>query len=102
MWNVECGMRSEGFAFRSFLHPSRKVGFYMADLRYYTETFAYLGLEPRRTRASIDAVNAWEAKHNMTLPPAAMSDPQDAVRIQAIAALEKLGEAARPGEVTLR
>ena len=33
---------------------------------------------------------------------AAMSDPQDAVRIQAVAALEKLGEAARPAETTLR
>ena len=33
---------------------------------------------------------------------AAMSDPQDAVRIQAVAALEKLAEAARPAEATLR
>jgi HEAT repeat protein len=33
---------------------------------------------------------------------AAMSDPQDAVRIQAVAALERLGEAARPAEATLR
>ena len=32
----------------------------------------------------------------------AMSHPQDAVRIQAVAALEKLGEAARPAEATLR
>ena len=74
----------------------------MPDLRYHAGTFACLGLEPRRTRASVDAVHAWEAKHNITLPPAAMSDPQDAVRIQAIAALEKLGESARPGEATLR
>jgi HEAT repeat protein len=33
---------------------------------------------------------------------AAMRDPQDAVRIQAVAALEKLGSAARPAEQTLR
>ena len=33
---------------------------------------------------------------------AAMSDPQDAVRIQAVAALDKLGPAARPAEPTLR
>ena len=33
---------------------------------------------------------------------AALGDPQDAVRIQAIAALEKLGETARPAEATLR
>jgi HEAT repeat protein len=32
----------------------------------------------------------------------AMNHPQDAVRIQAVAALEKLGEAARPAEATLR
>jgi HEAT repeat protein len=32
----------------------------------------------------------------------AMNDPQDAVRIQAVASLEKLGEAARPAEATLR
>ena len=32
----------------------------------------------------------------------AMSHPQDAVRIQAVAALESLGEAARPAEQTLR
>lgn len=32
----------------------------------------------------------------------AMSHPQDAVRIQAVAALERLGEAARPREATLR
>lgn len=33
---------------------------------------------------------------------AAMSHPQDAVRIQAIAGLERLGEAARPAEKTLQ
>lgn len=32
----------------------------------------------------------------------AMSEPQDAVRIQAVSALEKLGAAALPAEVTLR
>lgn len=32
----------------------------------------------------------------------AMSDPQDAVRIQAVRALEKLGKAARPAAATLR
>jgi HEAT repeat protein len=33
---------------------------------------------------------------------AAMKDPQDATRIQAVAALELLGAAARPAEPTLR
>jgi hypothetical protein len=33
---------------------------------------------------------------------AAMSDPQDSVRIQAVAALEKAGPAARPAEATLQ
>src|SRR5687767_14654890 len=42
----------------------------MADLRYHAETFAYLRLQPRRTLASIDAVNAWEARHQITLPAA--------------------------------
>jgi HEAT repeat protein len=32
---------------------------------------------------------------------AAMSDPQESVRIQAVAALEELGEAARPAQATL-
>jgi len=43
-----------------------------------------------------------ESKQAIPVLIKAMSDPQDAVRIQAIAALEKLGEAARPGEATLR
>jgi HEAT repeat protein len=33
---------------------------------------------------------------------AAMSDPQEAIRIQAVAGLEQLGTAARPAEATLR
>jgi HEAT repeat protein len=33
---------------------------------------------------------------------AAMSDPQESVRIQAVAALEKLGPAARPAQSTLQ
>jgi hypothetical protein len=42
----------------------------MVDLRYHAQTFAYLGLQPRRSRASIQAVDAWEERHQVTLPPA--------------------------------
>jgi HEAT repeat protein len=43
-----------------------------------------------------------EADDALNVLTAAMGDSQDAVRIQAVSALEKLGEAARPAEAKLR
>jgi HEAT repeat protein len=42
------------------------------------------------------------AKEALPVLVAAMDSPQESVRIQAVAALEKLGPAARPAEATLR
>lgn len=43
-----------------------------------------------------------DAHESLRVLVESMSHPQEAVRIQAVAALEKLGEAARPAEATLR
>lgn len=43
-----------------------------------------------------------EAEQALPVLVEALSHPQDAVRIQAVAALERLGEAARPSEQSLR
>jgi HEAT repeat protein len=63
-------------------------------------------LDDSSPRVRIGAANALglfgRADQALPILEAAMSDPQEAVRIQAVEALEKLGPAARPAEATLR
>jgi HEAT repeat protein len=63
-------------------------------------------LEDKAAAPRIAAAQALGAlgKSDQALPVlvAAMNDPQESVRIQAVAALEKLGPAARPAVETLR
>jgi HEAT repeat protein len=58
---------------------------------------------PRPRIAAAQAVGLFgRAEKALPVLEAAMSDPQEAVRIQAVEALEKLGAAARPAQATLR
>jgi HEAT repeat protein len=55
-----------------------------------------------RVAAAESLALAGDATDSVPVLTAAMAHPQDAVRIQAVSALEKLGEAARPAAATLR